>query len=64
MKLLCKLIHWGRRGRDENKRVGVKEIDRLCRLTTTALTTAENLLKLLSCQIREILESLNSSSVL
>lgn len=53
----------GRR-KDENKRLGVKEIDRLCRLTTTALTTIKNLLKLLSCQIREILKSLNSSGAL
>ncbi len=64
MKLLCKLIHWGKRRRDENKRLRVKEIDRLCRVTTTALTTTKNLLKLLSCQIREILESLNCSAAM
>lgn len=67
MKLLRKLIHSeSRRRREENKRLRVKEIDRLCRVTTTttALTSTENLLKLLSCQIRETLESLDCSAAL
>lgn len=44
-KLLCKLMLGGSRRREENKRLGVKEIGRLCRLTTTALTTTEKPLK-------------------
>lgn len=37
---------------------------RLYRLTTTTVTVVKNLLKLLACQIREILESLLSSDAI
>lgn len=59
MKLPCKLIRWRKEDKKKKKtRLSAKYMGRLYRLTTTTATVVKNLLKLLACQIREILESL------
>lgn len=62
MELPCKLIRWGKK--DKKTRLSAKKMGRLYRLTTTTVTVVKNLLKLLACQIREILESLEQSDTI